>query len=182
MSLSALLSTLLTLEIINDSAVMKGFFYVTFSYLGHWKEGRMWTIHVNCHFRIYSLIEDIIAGKARWCLYLPLHSCHPSDCGGVIAHFHKKFEKTLEIWILDLVGDLYFSVPSLNHARLKKFGIQACIMHQWLCASIKLKLELDKTCKTPAVQPSKGRISTELSTESVCVKSRNTVHPCEENI
>lgn len=41
MSLSAVLSTLLTQEIINDSAVMKDFFDVAFWYLGHWKERRM---------------------------------------------------------------------------------------------------------------------------------------------
>lgn len=36
---------------------------------------------------------------------------------------------------------------------------------QWLRASVKLKLDLDKTCKTPVVKPSEGRISSELRTQ-----------------
>lgn len=44
-------------------------------------------------------------------------------------------------------------------------AFKLAITHQRLCASVKLKLDLDKTCKTPAVRPSGSRISTQLSTQ-----------------
>lgn len=52
------------------------------------------------------------------------------------------------------------------------------VTHRWLRASVQLKLDLDKTCKTPVVKPSEGRIS---SLGPSVAKCRNTGQPCEEN-